>query len=452
MIPDGLRSRQHATLRRGARFRSASRWRVWGCSLLALCAPVPALAQSASTLITQAIAPDYSRDRNVSVLELPHPDYDPLGIRVGSFIANTSVTVSTGATDNVFTDNLNKKSDVFVVLEPYVRLGSDWSRHQLSFESAGDLRRYANQGLRDQNGWYANGRGLVEVRDYLTLTADGQIARAFESPYSGDVATNVTVLSNYLRKYGALRATYTRGRTRIVASYDRTSFAFNTIDFANGTSRAQSFRDRTMSRGAVLGEIGLDPTVSLFGQFSYDGIDYRQALVDGNPNRDSTGTNVIGGINFDVPGSMRGSIGIGYSIRDYKAAIYRNAKGLSAQIKVEFFPSPITTIGLTIQRQIQDASLGSSGAFTDNRVVVRADHLLLENLVLSASLEFARQQYAESARRVDVARLGSNARFQMTRSLSLGADLAYGKSSPAGASLGNPFNELRALFSVRFRR
>jgi hypothetical protein len=428
------------------------RWRLWGCSLFALGLPAPVLAQSASTLITQAIAPDYSRDRNVSVQELPHPDYDPLGIRVGSFIANPAVTVSTGATNNVFTDDRNKKSDVYVVFEPYLRLGSDWSRHQLSFESAGDIRRYANQGLRNQNGWYANGRGQFEVRDYLTVSADGQIARTFESPYSGDVATNVTVLSNYLRKYGALRATYTRGRTRVVASFDRTSFVFNTIDFADGTQRAQAFRDRTMSRGAVLGELGLDPTVSVFGQFSYDGIDYRQALVDSNPNRDSTGVNVIGGINFDVPGSMRGSIGIGYSVRDYKATIYRNAKGLSAQVKVEFFPSPITTVGLTIQRQIQDASLGSSGAFTDNRVVARVDHLLLENLVLAASAEFARQQYAESDRRVDVVRLSTNARFQMTRSLSIGGDIAYGKSSPAGASLGNPFNELRALFSVKFRR
>ena len=102
---------------RAVRLRYASALGV-GSGLL-MCATA-ASAQTSSLLLPPATSSNdaYDRGHNVSVAERPHPEYDALGIRVGSFILNPQLSTSLSYSSNVFNDNRNKKSDVFVGFEP----------------------------------------------------------------------------------------------------------------------------------------------------------------------------------------------------------------------------------------------------------------------------------------------------------------------------------------------
>lgn len=429
----------------------------WGSQLagisLALLGPTAAHAQNASTtLIPPAIAPDYRRDRNVGVLDRPHPDFDPLGYRVGSFIVNPALTISPGFSDNVYSDNANKKSDAFVILEPFVRVGSDWSAHRVALEMAGDIRRFKQATIRNQNGWNVAGSGRVDVSQDLIIEAQGQIGRRFESPYSDDVVANTRNLSSYIQSLASLKASYTAGRTRLVAGFDRSSYEFNKVTFADRPARDQRTRDRTMNRFSGIVEYALSPSISAYGEIIVDQNNYKFLLANGEANRDSSGYALLGGSNFDLAGLMRGSVGVGYSTRNYKADLYPDASGLSIQAKIEFFPSPITTVGVAAQRQIQDAGLGGMGAYSDNRASIRIDHELLENLILTVDADVSKRSYFESDEYTNVFSAGAAAKFQMTRSLSFGGNIRYGSSSPHGENLGNPFDEWRAIVSIRLRR
>lgn len=411
-----------------------------------------AQASSSTTLIQPVISPDFRRDRNVSVLERPHPDFDPLGYRVGSFLVNPALTVSPGFTSNVYNDNANKKSDAFLITQPSLSLTSDWNVHRLRLVASGDIRRYAKATVRNQNGWSASAIGRLDISQDLVIDLSGEAGRRFESPFSDDVVANTTNVSSYLQAMANARATYKMGRTRIVASVERSSFEFNSVDFVDQPSRDQGFRDRKMNRVTGIADFALSPSLSLYTELVYDRNDYDHLLANGNANRDSNGYAIIGGTNFDLAGLMRGSVGMGYSRRDYKSDLYPDAKGLSVEAEVEFFPSPITTVGITARRQIQDAALGSTGAYSDNRLGVRVDHELLENLIISASADVARRDYFESPQYTNVFAASTEARFQMTRGLSFGGNIRYGSSRPHGGNLGNAFDELRATFSVRIRR
>jgi len=207
-----------------------------------------------------------------------------------------------------------------------------------------------------------------------------------------------------------------------------------------------------MDRLTGIIDYALSPSLSMYGQIVLDRNKYDALIANGQANRDSTGYMFVGGVNFDLTGLMRGSVGTGYSRRDYKSELYPDASGLSVQAKVEFFPTPLTTVGFTAQRQIQDAGLGGAGAYLDNRATMRVDHELLENLVITLDGDVARRSYEELDQRTDVISVGAAARFQMTRGLSFGGNIRYGSSTPNGNNLGNAFDEFRAIVSVRIRR
>ncbi|CAN5616483.1 outer membrane beta-barrel protein [soil metagenome] len=451
-----MRRISHAAARPASNVVRAARKRnAWlGLGAWLAVAPLASHAQTTSTVLIQpAIDPVYNRDRNVSVTERPHPDYDAIGIRLGSFLVDPALGVTPGFSDNVYLDNNNKKSDIYAQITPYVNIASDWSSHRLAITASGDLRRYAHQTLKNQNAWYVYSQGRLDVTSDLAVQFDGQLDRSYESPYVEDVVANLTAPSTYLRKSAAIKATYQPGRSRLIGTLDVNSYRFNALVFANGGTRDQRFRDRVIYRAAGLYEFALSPSLSVYGQTTYDRTDYSALLPGGIANRDSTALNVVAGANFDFAGLARGSLGVGYSRRKYAAAaIYQKAQGVSVQAKVEYFPTELTTVGLSLQRQLQDASLGGRGAYWDNRFSLGVDHELLVNLILSANADFARRTYSEVGGRTDVYQFRLGGRYQASRTLGINAGINYGLSKPQGAGLGNPFNELGVTVGVRIRR
>ncbi len=428
--------------------------------LLAGAVGVPAIfvsgtvyAQSNPALIRTVVLPEFNRDRNQSVTERPRPDFDPIGVQVGSFLISPQLSIATGATSNVLLTDAIRRSDVFTAYQPFLRVASNWSVHRVSIDASGDLRRYASTPARNQDAGYINAQGRLDVSRQITVVGDAQVSRVFESPFSDDLLINQTYFSDYTRRSGSLRGIYASGRLRATAIIDHSKFSFAPIRFIDGRSGSQAFRDRSIDRGTAIAEYGVTPTVAFYAQAVYDHTRYPNLLAGNLANRDSNGTTVLGGVSFDVAGLMRGAAGIGYTYRNYLASRFRDASGISVQSRLDFFPTELTTVGVSLQRQIQDANLGNGSAFIDNRVGASIDHELLRNLILSANVTRVRRSYLENDALTSVTQASFEGRFQMTRSLSFGIDTFYGKSAPqSGLRLGVASTEWRGQVSVRIRR
>lgn len=394
----------------------------------------------------------YDRGHNISVVERPRPEYDPIGVRFGSFVVNPQLITSLGYTSNVFNDNNNRKGDAFVALEPYVTAASDWSVHQLRLTAAGDLRRFATQTVRNQDAWYVQGQGRVDVTSDTSLRFDAQVDRTFESPFSADVVANLTVPSRYLHNMVSGRAIFGAGQSRLTAEVERNSYTFSPVEFADGIERSQRYRDRVGVATSLTYELGFSPSLSSYVRVELDRNDY-DTLAFGQPNRDSVGYRAVIGSNFDLAGVARGTIAVGYSDRSFSASgLYPNARGVSAEARADWFPSELTTVGVLLQRRLIDADLVNAGTSWESRARVTLDHELLYNLIVTIGAEANRREYPASARRTNQYRAEINSRYQITRWLGLSGDVGYGSSRPSGANLGNPFDELRARLSLRIRR
>ncbi|WP_294238818.1 outer membrane beta-barrel protein [uncultured Sphingomonas sp.] len=393
----------------------------------------------------------YDRGHNISVAERPRPEYDPLGIRLGSFVATTQLSTSWAYSSNVFNDNTNRRADSLLILQPYVGIYSDWKAHQAQLVATGDLRRYANTTIRNQNAWSLAPSGRLDISDALKVRVEGQVERGYESPFSGDVIANLTVPSRFLHSSLATRAVYGVGRSRISTALERNAYSFDDLVFADGTVRQQNYRDRVGYKGSLTYEYGFSPSVSLYARAEADRLRY-SFLSFGQPNRDSNGYRLLGGANFDLAGVARGTIGIGYGVRNFDASyLYQNLRGFSAEARGDWFPSELTTVSFQLQRVLSDTELTNVGAMWTNRAHVSVDHELLYNLILTGMVEAERRDYPQRQLATNVYQGEIGARYQARRGLGFQAAIGYGSSRPA-RGLANSFDELRARVSVILRR
>lgn len=420
-------------------------------AVLAALTPGVCTAQDSDILIQPATPPDFDRDRNVSVRERPRPDYDALGIRQGGFLVYPRLDLGIGFDNNIFLSEDEPTGAVYGVVEPGVRVQSDWARHSLSASANGRFRRFADYSVRNEDNWNAGMLGRLDATGELSLTAEAQAGRVFESPFSGNVDAGVSALSSYDYSLLSARAEFRRARNRFALAYNRNRFDFNDVDFGDGVVIDQTNRNRTIDGVVGQAERALTPYTSVYAQASYADTRYDTRLAPGIPNRDSSGYRLVGGLSIDLPALVRGTIALGYTWRKFNSPLFKDVGGLSVDTRLEYFYSELTTFTIRLRRIIQDSQIGTSAAYFDNRASIGVDHELLRNLILSASSDIAYQDYTGPADGFVIYRINGQARYLISRRVS--ADVAASYSVREGNDFvlnGNP-RQFRIETRLSFR-
>lgn len=405
-----------------------------------------------SLLIEPSIPDDFDRGRNTSVIQRERPDYDRIGIHAGSFKVFPQATLNAGYSDNLYYSKEDTAKAGFIEFTPALEVSSDWSRHGLKLRGSTQLQRYFSESRRNQTAWDFGALGTVELGNAMRIFPEVQIERDFETPFSGETTAENAVLSSYVRKYAGLRGEYSAGQTKVTLAVNDTNYQFSDIVRPSGIVVDQSNRDRNILRGTAQLQYAFTPSVAAYAQVGYADTSYDTDLLAGVRNRDSDGYSAIVGFNFDLSGLMRGTLGAGYTRRDFRSSLYPNVDGFSFEGKLEYFPSELTTFTLAARRIIEDSNIGSTNAFFDNRASLRVDHELRRNIILSLGGEVARQDYVGSPAKVDVYRITGNSTLLSSNWLSFNLGFSYTGRSTNTTTAGLGFDELRGQIGVTLKR
>ncbi|WP_420143835.1 outer membrane beta-barrel protein [Sphingobium sp.] len=411
----------------------------------------PVQAQVQKLLQDSAIPPIFSRGQNVSVVERDRPELRPIGMPLGGFRLFPKVTVGGGSTDNVFQTTSDKKSDGYFNVDPDLTLRSQWARHSLSLNGRASLERYIDTTTRNQNAWSVNAVGRVDVGTQSSIDMSASTGRSFQPMFSGQAVAGYRTPLGYQESIFLLRGNYVGGRTRLIGAVDYSDYDFKNIETLAGVVVSQRGRNRQVWRTSGRGEYAISPDASIFVQTGYTDTKYPFTLNNGRPNRGSKDYTLLGGISFDVSALIRGSLGVGYTKRDYDAAIYKDSSGLSFEGKVEYFPSQLTTITLTGRRLIEDSALGVASGYYNTGGSVRIDHELLRNLLLRATADYEVDDYIGVSSKATVLRTSAGARYLMNRRVSLNFELSYGDRDRDGPLTTPDFSEVRSVAGVTFQ-
>lgn len=435
------------TVERGGAILGA---RVWLILILAATSASPAIAQVDERLdIETQIPQGYDRGRNVSVRQAPLPDYNPLGIHFGSFYFYPRLEVRAGATSNTYLSSENEKAAPFITTRAYGRLASGWQRHELTLAGSVDRVDYLGESRRNERTWDASARGRVELGSRVEIEANAKASREVESLFSGEVNDEIAALSRYRRNFGSLQATYTQSRFRVFVLGDYADLSFNDVPLSSGDVIDQSDRDRSIARLTGQIEYARSPALALFAQIGAADTKYDNDLFSGLPNIDSKAIRIVGGVNFDISGKMRGSVGVGYGVKDFDADIYDTVRGISVDSRVEFFPSRLFTITAEAERSIEDSTLRRRDPFWLTQFALTGDYALKQNLLLTSTARYSRQDFTESDVTADTYSASVGARYLGSRRASIEGALSYRYRKSDDATFQRSVDEGR--FTVGFR-
>ena len=387
----------------------------------ALASASPAAAQSVASLIGQNFGLAYNRGGNVSVLDRARPDYDPIGVPVGTFRLYPSLNTQLEYVDNIYASQNGRASDGIFPITP-------WSRN--AFSISGDVSR--NEYFTFSNNDTTNYG--VRLNGRLDLLREDSVVVGYDHEFATEPRTNSIVAqespnpSQFTHDGASVSGVHQLDRIRLVAS-----FTFNHLDYQDLTGFNDIFipnEERSYNEYQAVGraDYAISPDFAIFGSVEYNKFDYKLDPTD----RNSDGYIVLGGVNMDIPNLIRGEVGVGYLTQDYNRGA--DQSGIAAQAQLQYFPTQLTTVTLNAQRRIENASVINSGGDVLSTVSLRVDHELRRNVLLFAQLGYSHDDFQGFSFTDNRYSAGFGATYLVNRLISLNAAFDHETQSTTGSA------------------
>ncbi|MDX2156141.1 MAG: outer membrane beta-barrel protein [Hyphomicrobiaceae bacterium] len=340
------------------------------------------------------IEPDPTSDRRPARLFRFEP-YDPLGIRVGTFVLYPEAEVGTAVFNNVFRSAAGARSDVALETRPALRAVSDWGVHALELSTRGLGSFHADNPSEDDRAWSAEARGRLDVTRRTRLEAlashdvsqetRGSINTRSGSGSRADISTDRADLS-LTHRFNRLSVQLRGG----VAERDQSP----TID-VNGATVSNEDRDSTQRQAALRTGWELKPELVAFAELGIDDRSYKAVSASDGIARDSTGERYRAGVSFGATSrTLQGEASIGTARQRFDDGRLPAMRGVIVDANLAWRISGLTSLRLTAATDIGDSTVAGSGGAFSRTAGLEVRHALRRHLIATAGIRYARADYA----------------------------------------------------------
>ncbi|GGG94067.1 hypothetical protein GCM10007420_06920 [Glycocaulis albus] len=390
----------------------------------------------------------WDRDRNVSVTQRPRPEYDALGIRSGAFIWRPQLELGVEFNDNIFATATNEESDTIFVINPSVTVDTTWSRH--AFNAFADVRHneYADFGSESTTDYSLGAGGRLDIYRGSSVGASASHSRGTEPRTSAGAAGFAAEPIRFDTTTFAIGAEHTFNRLRLRGGYDFAKSDYDDALLIGGGVASQDFRDQDMHRFTLRGDLAISPDTAVFARYRHNQRDFRLSPPAVATNRDSDGYTFDVGVEFDLGGLARGEIGVGYMKQEYDSPVFGSVDGVSVDGLLEWFPTQLTTFTFTARRGIEDSGIAASAGYIGTSVSAQADHELLRNVILTARVDYANDEYQGIDREDERWGATVQATYLMNRNVGLTASYSHLDQSSSGTAGPRDFSTNRFMLGV----
>jgi hypothetical protein len=396
-----------------------------------------ALGLLAALVASPAIA-QVDVERGDTVTSRARPDYDPLGIRLGSFLLFPQLGVQESYDTNVFATTNNAKSDFITAIDPSLDLRSNWNNHALNFHidsHSAIFGRFTNENINDYT-LAANGR--LDVQRDTRLYGDVGYKVAHEARYSPEEVGTINPIefSDASAKVTGEKD-FNRLSFQLQGAYDR--YRYENGVLANGTISNQGIRDYDEPQVQLKTGYELAPQRQVYLLANYNWRDYRSSVDAGGFKRNSSGYTLAVGARYDLTGIVFADVFVGYRNQDYDDTRLTSASGVTGGGKLTWNVTRLTTLTGELTHDVQETTVGTASSYFATRGVVNADHELLRNLLLNANFGYERDDFQGITRTDDYIVAGLGAKYLLNRNFWLSG--GYGYRTRSSNAVGIDFDE-----------
>lgn len=374
--------------------------------------------------------------RGETVLNRQRPEYDPVGVRLGSFMLYPEAGLQQSYNSNVFATSTNEQSDFITAFEPSLDLRSNWNNHALNLHADSRVVRYWDFTDEDYEDYTLSADGRIDVLRDLRLFAGAgyQILHEPRSSPDNQGGTEPTEYSVTGANLG-VEKDFNRLSFRLDGKTER--YEYDSVRNSAGTVLDQSGRDRDQHEVGLRTGYEIAPLRKVYLLTTYNVREYDN-LTSGF-NRDSDGYLIGVGTQYDLTGLIFLDAYAGYRRQDYSDSRLSQMDGWASGIKVTWNMTPLTTVTGTLDRDIQETTLANSSGYFQTKAELRADHELLRNLILTASIGYQNDDFQGISRDDDYTLAGLGAKYLINRNFTLSG--GYGYRSRESNIPGGDFDE-----------
>jgi hypothetical protein len=396
--------------------------------LMAALIPVGALADEQTT-------------EGQTVTERPRPEYDPLGQRVGGFILYPDVDVRETYDSNINASNTVTHGDFITSVRPSLQLKSDWNRHALNFHANSNIVHYAQYDNNDYTDYSVGGDGRLDIHHDARLFANAGYSILHLPWWSPNTFTGQGKPTEYSDTAFGLAGEkeFNRLSFRLDQNYDRYDFS-NVV--ASGSEILESKNDYADERLNLHSGYELMPGRQVYALTGYDWRIYDKTSDLFGYNRNSNGYILALGTKYDVTGITFFDVYVGYRQQDYDDARLGAIAGPTGGAKLTWNVTTLTTITGNVTRDIDETLIAHSSGYFATTETVRADHELLRNLLLNATVGHETDDFVGINRSDDYLLFGAGAKYLMNENLWLTGGYAYRSRSSNLSGTGAGDNQV----------
>ena len=327
-------------------------------------------------------------DRRPSRLFNQEP-YDPIGVRVGSFVFFPEVSVAGEATSNILRLT-PADSDVAAEYSSRARLVSNWKAHALELNATGLTSFHNAFPSEDDAFWNVEARARLDLARRTNL--QGLISHdvrqegrgSIDAARTGDRAAVTTDTADL-----TLNHRFNRLSVQLRGGYDE-------IDFgpSDGATNLNDDRDTQVTTQAVRTTWEFRPTFSVFGEVETNQRRYDVAALSDGFSRDSNGERYRAGTDFGSTGEIvRGEMSIGYGSQDLRDSDLSDVDGVLIDANVAWRMSELTTLRLLARSDIFDTNTTGSGGVMSRTAGIEARHAFRRYAIATAGLSYTDFDY-----------------------------------------------------------
>jgi hypothetical protein len=380
-------------------------------------------------------APEAGAPERVSVAQRPHPDYDPIGARLGGFLIFPSVDLSETYDSNIFAAKAPEVGDFFTDVQPAINVVSNFSRHALGFNANGEFKRYITHSSENVDNASATAGGRLDLLRDIYLLGGLQFRHAHED--RADPNSNPAQLTPTEYEVGGAGLGYVHERGRLAFRIDAAvnDYLYHNVPARGGGVVIESDRDRIELAAKPRVSYEIVPGYHAFVQVQGNARSYRLTHDQNGFNKNSSGYEVDAGTALDLGGIITGEVYAGYLAQNYQDSRLKPATGVGFGGNLLWNVTQLTSIRFTLSRSVQETvvtgALGAAIVDASGDVVTAVgaalEHELRRNVLLTAGLSYTEDNFQGISRTDNSYEADAGGRYLINRNLSAGLDLSYRK-------------------------
>ncbi len=375
--------------------------------------------------------PGYETEQGVTVASRLRPAYDPLGVRIGSFLLQSELNEGIGYNSNV-SGLPNSPGSWLLRTAPSLTLNSNWSRDRLGAAFTLEDGRYLNAPSQNYTDWTATVGGGYTIGRHEAVVGYSHLS-LHEDPSQIGGANSATPVPYQVDD---LRGSYTfeQGRFSFIPRLDVQRYQFGDATMF-GIPISQSSQNRVVLSGGVETRYALSDQRSLV--FVVQGIDSN--FTDersGQPTNSSKSFLALGGIDYQTTGVWRYRLLLGVETRMFDASQFASHTAPIVEGSVTWTPTSLTTVTGVLSRTIEDPASAGTGGYTYTRGGLVVDHEYLRNVLLQGRLGLEAAEFLRGGGTQTSFTVGAGVKWLLNRNLRVSLDYSFTDQSGSGANSG----------------